>query len=143
VDFGILPYPKYNSTQSDYHSLMHSTASVVSIPKSVIGEDLTMVDSMIEAMAYHAVDTLTKQYYEINLKTKGAKDAESGPMIDTILANRACDLSYYYGWGDNLGGIAACMLPNGTSSVASVSTRSAKSIKNGITSFLRRIQKFD
>lgn len=143
VDFGILPYPKYNSTQSDYHSLMHSTASVVSIPKSVIGEDLTMVDSMIEAMAYHAVDTLTKQYYEINLKTKGAKDAESGPMIDTILANRACDLSYYYGWGDNLGGIAACMLPNGTSSVASVSTRSAKSIKNGITSFLRKIQKFD
>ena len=148
VDFGILPYPKFSATQDSYYSLMHSTASVVSIPKSVTGDDLAMVDAMIEAMAYYSVDTLTKQYYEINLKTKGAKDAESGPMIDTILANRACDLAYYFGWGNGYGDIAACLLPAGTisgagGSIASVSTRSAKSIKNGITTFLRKMQKFD
>ena len=146
VDFGILPFPKYSAAQIGYHSLMHATASVVSIPRSVTGTDLTMTDSMIEAMAYHAVDTLTKQYYEINLKTKGAKDAESGPMIDTILANRACDIAYYYGWG-GLGDIAACLLPGskGTAngSVASVSTRSSKSVKNAINKFMKKLKNFE
>ena len=142
VDFGILPFPKYNTSQTSYYSLMHSTASVVSIPKSVIDNQLTMTESMIEALAYYSVDTLTKQYYEINLKTKGAKDAESGPMIDTILENRACDIAYYYGWG-GLSDISACLLPDGTSSVASVSTRSAKTVKNKINTFVRKIGKFD
>ncbi len=138
VDFGILPYPKYNTEQENYYSLMHFTASVVSIPKSVDGATLTMVESIIEAMAYHSVATLTKQYYEINLKTKGAKDVESGPMIDTILANRACDLSYYYGWGNNgLGTIAGSLLPSGNSSIASTAKTTQKTIEKQIKSTLK------
>ena len=97
VDFGILPYPKFNAQQANYCSMMHLTASCVSIPKSVSGDTLTMVTSMIEAMAYHAVDTLTKQYYEINLKSKHSKDPESGPMIDMILANAAAHLDLIAG----------------------------------------------
>jgi hypothetical protein len=142
VDFGILPFPKFDLNQKDYFSLMHFTASVVSIPKSVTGENLTMTESMIEAMAYHAVDTLTKQYYEINLKTKGAKDAESGPMIDTILANRACDFAYYYGWG-GLSDVAECLLPSTTASVASASTRASKYIRNSMNKFIRKMATLD
>ena len=61
VDFGILPYPMYSEQQGEYYSMMHFTASSVSIPKSVNADDLVMVNSMIEAMAYHSVDTLTEQ----------------------------------------------------------------------------------
>ena len=144
VDFGILPFPKFNKDQANYYSLMHSTASMVSIPRSVIGTNLTMVECMLEAMAYHAVDTITMQYYEINLKTKGAKDAESGPMIDTILANRACDLVYYYGWGSGAQGImASCLLPTTSTSVSSVATRYGKQIETSIRGFLKKIDKFD
>ena len=144
VDFGILPFPKYNLTQTDYASMMHTTASVICIPRSISENDLGMVESMIEAIAYHSVNTLTKQYYEINLKTKGAKDVESGPMIDTILANRACDLSYYYGWGNNaFGTISSCMLPSGSGTISSASRIASKSIQNSITAILRKMEKFD
>ena len=144
VDFGILPFPKFNAEQDSYYSMMHHTASVVSIPKSVGEADLTMVESMLEAMAYHAVDTITKQYYEINLKTKGAKDVESGPMIDTILANRACDLVYYFGWGgDSYGNIANCMLPSSKTAVSSENKKSEKTVKNNITAFFRKIENYD
>ena len=144
VDFGILPFPKFNTDQDRYYSMMHSTASTVSIPKSVSEADLPMVESMLEAMAYHSVDTITKQYYEINLKTKGAKDVESGPMIDTILANRACDLVYYYGWGGGaFGNIANCMLPSTTTSVSSEAKKSEKLIDSNVRSFLRKIEKFE
>ncbi|MBE6652271.1 MAG: hypothetical protein E7610_02510 [Ruminococcaceae bacterium] len=145
VDFGILPFPKFNQQQDGYHSLMHATASMVSIPKSVTNDDLLMVECMLEAMACYSVDTLTKQYYEINLKTKGAKDVESGPMIDMILENRACDLAYYYNLGSNnaFANIASCLLPTNNSSVASENTRALKSVKNGITSLLKKLEKYN
>ena len=144
VDFGILPYPKFNVQQASYASMMHLTASCVSIPKSVSGETLTMTTSMIEAMAYHAVDTLTVQYYEINLKTKGAKDEQSGPMMDMILSNRICDLSYYYQWGSNaFGQVANCLLPTGGKSVSSQSKKFKSSIERAIGQLQKSMEKFD
>ena len=142
VDFGILPYPKYNKAQSDYCSMMHLTASCVSIPKSVSESQVTMVSSMIEAMAYHSVDTLTVQYYEINLKTKGAKDEQSGPMMDKILSNRACDLAYYYQWGGNaFGTMASCLLPTSKMAIASQNKRFKGSIEKNIKTLLENMDK--
>ncbi len=144
ADFGILPYPKYNQEQADYYSMMHFTASCVSIPRSVSGDDLIMVNSMIEAMAYHSVDTLTEQYYEINLKTKGAKDEQSGPMIDKILSSRVCDLAYYYQWGSNaFGSLAACLLPTGGKSVSSQNKRFKQSIERSIKMLIEDMEDFD
>ena len=144
VDFGILPYPMYNAQQGTYYSMMHLTASCVSIPRSVSGDDLVMVNSMIEAMASHSMDTLTEQYYEINLKTKGAKDEQSGPMIDKILSNRACDLSYYYQWGSNaFGSLASCLLPSGSKGVASQNKRFKTSIERSIAQLQKAMEKFD
>ena len=144
VDFGILPYPMYSEQQGEYYSMMHFTASSVSIPKSVNADDLVMVNSMIEAMAYHSVDTLTEQYYEINLKTKGAKDEQSGPMMDKILSGRICDLSYYYQWGSNaFGQLAECLKPTGSKGVASQNKKFKSSIERSIAQLEKAMSKFD
>ena len=142
ADFGILPFPKYNAAQESYCSMMHGTASVVAIPRSVNADKLVMVNSMIEAMAYHSVDTLTEQYYEINLKTKGARDEQSGPMIDMILSGRVCDLSYYYGWGGNaFSQLANCLLPSGGKSVASTSKSFERAIGRNIEQLMKAMDK--
>ncbi len=144
VDFGILPFPMFDKYQGDYCSMMHLTAAMVSIPRSVVGNDLEMASAMLEAMAYHSVDTLTEQYYEINLKTKGAKDEKSGPMIDKILASRACDLVYYYGFGENaFGKLAGCLRPDATSSVSSTSKKFASSIGRDIRALTNQVLEFD
>lgn len=140
VDFGIIPNPKYNKEQDTYSSFMHMTASMVSIPQSIRENDLVMISSMIEAMAYHSVDTLTEQYYEINLKTKTAKDEQSGPMLDRIFADRVCDLAYYYQWGgDAYGSIARCLLPGANKSVASQSKQCKTRIDRNISKLISEI----
>ena len=101
-------------------------------------------NAMIEAMAYHSVDTLTEQYYEINLKTKGAKDEQSGPMIDMILSSRVCDLSYYYQWGSNaFGQLSQCLLPSGTKGVSSQNKKFKASIERSIAQLEKAMAKFD
>jgi hypothetical protein len=142
VDFGILPWPMYDINQGAYYSMMHFTASVVSIPRSVSDDQLVMVNSMIEAMAYYSVETLTEQYYEINLKTKGAKDEQSGPMIDEILSSRACDLSYYYQWGSNaFGQLANAALPGSNVAVSSMHKRQKSSVDKAISLLLKSMNK--
>lgn len=144
VDFGILPFPKFNEQQDNYYSMMHLTASCVSIPRSVSADQLVMVNSMIEAMAYHSMDTLTEQYYEINLKTKGAKDEQSGPMIDKILSSRACDLAYYYQWGSNaFGSLANCLLPNNGKSVSSQNKRFKGLVEKAIKKLVTDMDKIE
>ena len=144
ADFGIIPYPMYSSQQGNYYSMMHVTASVVSIPRSVKADDVVMVNAMIEAMAYHAVDTLTKQYYDINLKTKSARDEQSGPMIDIVLENRVFDLAYYYGWGNNaFQQIAQCLLPTNASSISSMAKRFGSQINRNIDKLLEAMEEND
>lgn len=144
VDFGILPYPKFDKAQPNHISMMHRTASMLSIPKSVTADELVMVESMIEAMAYYAVDTITEQYYEINLKTRDSKDERSGPMMDLILANRACDLSYYYSFGsDAYTTLASTALPNSGKAPASLDKTFSKAVERSISQFLKKLDRFD
>ena len=147
VDFGILPYPMFEKTQKKYYSVMHKTGSVVAIPRSVSeGSDasLTMVTSMIEAMACYAQPTLTEQYYEINLKSKHSHDKESGPMIDMILANRVCDLAYYYNWGNDIvSQLGNAMLPTASTSIASQNKKYKNSVENAIKQTLKRFDSAD
>lgn len=132
VDFGVIPYPMYDVGQKAYYHMMHITGSVVFIPRSV-SEDIEMVASMLEAMAYYSVDTVTKQYYEINLTTKHVKDEQSGPMIDMILESRVCDLAYYYNWGSSVATLVESLKPDSTKPVAS----SAKSLEAQVNRQIR------
>ena len=140
VDFGVIPYPMYDTNQKEYHHMMHTTGSVVSIPRSV-KEDIEMVSSMIEAMAYYAQDTLTKQYYEINLTTKNVKDEQSGPMIDLILESRVCDLAYYFGWGSALATLTEALKPDSTKNVASSAKALSKAVDRQMKKAVDDIEK--
>lgn len=141
VDFGILPFPKYDDAQENYYSMMHLVGGVVSIPKSVQGEARETVAYLLEAISYHSVDTLTNLYYDLNLKTKNAKDAESGPMIDLILANRVYDLAYTYQLGGVVANVASAMLPSSKTNVASLNKSAQSGIKRGLSQLRKNIEK--
>ena len=144
VNFGILPFPKYDTTQQNYYSLMHSGSSAsFAIPRNISEDNLPMISAIVEAMAYHAVDTLTEQYYEINLKLKSAQDEKSSPMIDLILANRLYDLAYYYGWGNNAYSQLANGMSSSGSSVSSLNQRFKGMIRKNIEDLIDKIEDFE
>lgn len=140
VNFGVIPYPMYDTNQKAYHHMMHKTGSVVSITRN-INKDIEMVSSMIEAMAYYSQDTLTKQYYEINLTSKFAKDEESGPMIALILESRVYDLSYYYDWGAVMGTLTNALHEGAKVGIASSNKQYKQKVERAIKNALESIEK--
>lgn len=97
-EFGILPYPLYEETQDSYNNLIStSLVSSVSVPYNCKEPD--MVSAALEALAYYSGDTLKAAYYDNALKTRYARDDESGDMLDIIFDTRVYDMGYIYNWG--------------------------------------------
>lgn len=126
VEFGVVPFPMFNEAQGEYYSHMNEVGGMVSIPTSVVGEELEQIGAVIETMAAYSVDTLTPAYYDITLISKGTRDEESKPMIELILANRIYDLGYVFeaSWG--YVGTIAGKFTDGKTNVASTKPTSFK-----------------
>ena len=102
TDFGIIPPPKYNEKQDKYYIWVDGwCTSAVSVP---ITSDPDRTGLLLEALTYESRYILLPAYYDINLKTKFARDDESKEMIDLILENRLYDIGGIYGWG-NMGSL--------------------------------------
>jgi len=82
TDFGIIPLPKFNELQDSYFTTVHDSTSVICFPKTVKDEEMSGL--IAEALCIESHYDVVPEYYELALKTKGARDDESGKMIDLI-----------------------------------------------------------
>jgi hypothetical protein len=101
IPFGILPLPKFDESQERYYAtLQYGNASVMCIPTTAANPERT--GSILEAWAAESVDTLTKAYYDITLKSKNARDEESEEMLDLIFSTRVIDQGLFFNWSGML-----------------------------------------
>ncbi len=97
-EYGVIPMPKFNNEQEDYHTFLHDQVTVLSIPASIAKEDgrHEMVGALMEALASNSHYSLRPAYYETTLRTKIAQDPESAEMMDTIINNVYIDAGILY-----------------------------------------------
>ena len=99
VDFGIVPYPKYDASQENYgHLISAFHSSFYCVPVHIEDEDIT--GSVSEYMAYYGQQTTMPAYYEDTLQGQFFRDDESADMLDIIFASRAYDAGISYKIGD-------------------------------------------
>ena len=95
VDFGVIPYPKLETTQQNYYSTVSSWHSgFMCVP--VDQEDISRTGAILEAMAAESMYTLKPAYYDIALKGKYVRDEESEEMLDLIFDSKIYDLGWLY-----------------------------------------------
>ena len=100
LNFGIIPMPKYNSDQENYHQYTTGyCASVICFPTTTTGDDLDFASFMVEAMAIESVETVVPSYYDVCLKGRYVDDAESAAMLDIITTSVSSDYAEILGWG--------------------------------------------
>ena len=99
VDYGVLPYPKYDEAQENY--LSNDWGSLMCIPASI--SDPEMVGKVIEYMSYISNDTTIPAYYDVTLSGKLARDEDSSKMMDIIFDNIVFDAGVnYFGFDSNM-----------------------------------------
>ncbi len=127
LDYGLLPFPKYNEEQSEYLSgisVWHT--SFYAIPE--FAKDAEFSGAVTESLAAHSEKLVTPAYYEKTLVGRYVKDEDSGAVLDTIFDNRVFDLGLYYKTG-GLNSTLIIMLRNKQTDFASQYAKSANAAK--------------
>ena len=94
-DFGILPYPKLNTTQEEYyHTVAPYNSQFICVP--LIQNDVERTGTITEALAYYGQKIVLPAYYDVTLIGQSARDEESEAMVEIILDPLVFDIGYYY-----------------------------------------------
>jgi len=99
IDFGVVPFPKLDTTQQNYFSTVGSWHSgFICVPLGQ--EDSARTGAILEALAAESMYTLLPAYYDIALKGKYVRDEESEEMLDLIFSSKVFDLGWIYQIGN-------------------------------------------
>ena len=133
-DFGILPWPKF-SKDDVYATIVNGAASLMVVPITV--PDLSTTGMIIEALGAVGHDEVVPAFYDVSLKTKFSRDAESESMIDIVKNSIIYDLGYASGGtfqsiGHDLAGMSN---PDFASYYASNESRAIASLNDFIKSY--------
>lgn len=97
VEYGVVPYPKWDEAQERYNG--YDISSFISIPSSV--SDPEMVGQTLEMLNFYSRELVLPTYYDISLNTKSVRDEESIQMLDIIFNDIYCDAGRTYFGLDN------------------------------------------
>ncbi|MCL2517507.1 MAG: extracellular solute-binding protein [Oscillospiraceae bacterium] len=98
VDFGILPFPKYDEKQEKYLSL--DWCGLMCVP---VTANVEMVGHVTELLSYYSVIYTVPAYYDTLLTSKISRDNESQAMLNIIYDNLVYDYALnFYGNSSNV-----------------------------------------
>lgn len=101
VNYGIIPCPKYDTTQQEYISCAWPSSSfAVAIPNYLSEDRLGWTGLFLEAYCFLGYDYIKPVKYDALVKYQIALDATSSRMLDTIFGNIYFDINLVA----NLGG---------------------------------------
>lgn len=106
VDFGILPYPKYDEDQDRYYTTILRRYTVSAVPATASSADESAL--ILEALSSEGSRTIIPKYYEIALKGKYVRDESSTQVLDLVKDSLFLEfVDMYYadlGWSDFFAG---------------------------------------
>nr|MBQ4319687.1 hypothetical protein [Clostridia bacterium] len=91
IDYGVIPYPKFNEEQEEYLTGLVDNYSLICVPTTAGDPDFS--GFMLEALSAETYRSVVYQYYDVALQTKYTRDDQSIEMLDTIMAGRNYDIA--------------------------------------------------
>lgn len=85
MSYGLVPMPKFDAVQPDYHSYVQDQVSCFGV-SSVVGDETrqNMLGAVLEMLAYRSYSMIRPAYYDSVLSLRFMQDPESKEMLDLI-----------------------------------------------------------
>ena len=93
--FGILPYPKYDEYQQDYHTCTDPSGSTLGL--LITCPDRELAGAALEVLNWRAWQSVQPALYESALKGRAADEENDANMLDIINRGVVYDFGYVFG----------------------------------------------
>lgn len=140
VEYGILPYPKFDENQKDY--INNDWSGLMCVPVNVGNPEL--VGKVIELLAFYSGDTTIPAYFNLVLGEKLARDEDSKEMLNIIFDNIIYDPGMnYFGFQENMMNLfytfGRLVVNEGRADYASWYAKNASGAETAIEKFNREV----
>ena len=144
-DYGILPLPKYDESQSGYVTNIQSSATVTCVMKTVPSDRIDMVGAVIEGWASEAYRTVITPFIETALKVKYSRDDYSSQVIDIVFDTAGLNFLEMYGGntGDIFNGSFVNPISSGKNKFASSIAKSIERAQKALDKYLDTVVNAD
>lgn len=134
TDFGIIPYPKWDTNQDAYYTYSDVGFSVACIP--VDAPNLEKSGAILDTLSAVSRETVIPAYYDEALSYKYTRDEDSVEMLDMIREGFTMDFTVFYAQTIGLGGILSNLLDYDNSNFASFYAANKKGYERKIKQLL-------
>jgi hypothetical protein len=120
MTFGIVPMPKYDLAQANYHTMVSRESPVTIIP--VTNADPAKAGIIMDAMAYLSHRDVTPAFYDIAVSQKRLRNEESIEMLRIIRDSKFFNTGLAYGFinGRQLYGEISVSVAGGDGAIQSI-----------------------
>ena len=128
VDYGFVPFPKYDENIEKYYSFVDAGQSLWVVPVTVSDSSRTGV--VLETMAYLGQKYIIPAYYDVTLQKKYMRDEMSIEMLEIVKDGATFDLGYYNSeqFGGSLANPGADVMANKTMTITSLYSKYEQSV---------------
>lgn len=136
-DYLILPMPKGDLEQDDYHTAVNAWANAfVAIP---ITSDPEFAGFITEALGYYSYKYIRPKAFELTYKTKNVRDENSAEMLNIVFDTLYIDFNTIYDFGGTTKTALTNAIKNGglSSELASVKSKTDKEIESFVEAWLK------
>jgi hypothetical protein len=96
LNFGLLPWPKYNDEVEEYYSAVDAGTQIYGVLRNTSDENAIKVSVILEELAYLGHRDIMPFYYETILSYQSLKDEDSINMMGIVHDNLVFDRGYYF-----------------------------------------------
>ena len=94
VNYGVVPYPMYDSAQEDYYTHIYETLTVFTIPANAASAEESGL--ILEALGAASYDYVTPEYFSIVLQMQNSQDNDSLEMIKLAREKISFNFGFVY-----------------------------------------------
>jgi hypothetical protein len=96
-EYGLLPYPKYDTAQKNYYTTPNVNFSVYGVPSTLPFDDYQFVGVMMESLNAESWKTVYPVFFDDALKGAYSTDENMARMVDLIADSRVYEFAVQFG----------------------------------------------
>lgn len=134
-DFGILPMPKGDESQTSYTAYVsNGSSSAFAIP--ITNDDIYRTGVIMDTLSAFSSDTVTPAIYDVVLESKLIRDVKSQEMLPYIFKSYLYDWAGDLTWADSLRGVYSSLLDSPANNYISQMESKLPSIQKKLDEFI-------
>ncbi len=137
-EYGVLPIPKYDKAQENYHTWTHASGSSFSVTSAIPEAEKEVIGDIYEAFAILSHQYVKSAYYDTKLTRQNIRDADSAEMMDILFSNRTYEMGFYFDF--NVSNIVHDCVNNNTDKFSSTYNVAARKFERTLDNLLEKLE---